>query len=132
MRAARFRATGLLLLLLLALAGGCDHGPKAGAVFVKLSGPAAVRSAEIRVVGPVTSVQAGDPAVRLFTSQTRGDTLLLIVVAAQGQTLGTKVLAELEVADKDAARGYATRVLQVAAADYSLQVPTAYAVSVSH
>lgn len=119
------------LLALLVLAAACSgDGPQPGDVSVVLVGTPDARSVELRLVGVQTGVVAFGADVRVFTSSS-GDTTLVIAIADQGHTLQEGPLARITVPDQGAAGQYAVQVLQVAAADYSLKNPVAYAVSIA-
>ncbi|HUK64265.1 MAG TPA: hypothetical protein VLV15_13055, partial [Dongiaceae bacterium] len=112
----------LVLAALLAAALSCGDvvGPLAGSMTVRLEGPVAVRSAQLRLIGAQTSVRPGPgTGFAVFTASGGGDTLLVAVVAPVGHTLSEGALVSVQVPDARRVSVYRVRLLEVAAADYS-------------
>ncbi len=99
-----------------------------GTVSVLINGPTGVRAATLQVIGTQTSVSApsGQPE-QIRSTPAKGDTLDVIVVANQGQTLTTPLLV---IHLPDTRVTPTLRLLQVAAPDYTLPDATLYTISV--
>jgi len=106
-------------------------GPLSGAVSVRLEGPAPVRSAAFRLVGPQSAVSAGaGTSNAVFTAAVLPDTLLVAVVAPVGHTLAEGPLIRVQVPDVRRVAGYRVSLLQVASADYTLQDEAKYTLTI--
>jgi hypothetical protein len=116
--------------MLTGAACGDGTGPKAGNLNLSLTGPVLARSAQFRVVGPQTGVTAGGANLRVFVTKLSGDTTMVAVIATVGHTLSESNIATFAVPDVGAAASYAITLLQVAAANYTLQNAALYAVTI--
>ena len=108
-----------------AACGGTE--PTDGALQLILTGPAPARAIQLRLVGKVTTPMSA-AGVRFFLDTVGVDTLLIMAVAQQGQTLPASSVGELQVPDVRAT--YQASLLQVAAPDYSLQSPALYSLTI--
>jgi len=124
------RVATAVAVMMAAAACGDSTGPKAGNLNLALTGPVPARSAQFRVVGPQTGVTAGGANLRVFVTPLGGDTTMVAVVANVGHTLSESNVATLAVPDVGAASSYAVTLLQVAAANYTLQNSASYTVTV--
>ena len=122
MRGAWSLAAAVLLL------AACSTDNHSGTLSVLINGPAGVRAATLQVIGAQTSVSvpSGEPE-QIRASAGTGDTLNVIVVASQGQTLTTPLLV-IHVPDTRVAPSL--RLLQVAAPDYTLPNVSLYSIAV--
>ena len=89
----------------------------------------AARSAQFRVVGPQSGITAGGANLRVFVTALSGDTTMVAVIATVGHTLSESNVASLTVPDVGAASSYRITLLQVAAANYTLQNAATYTVT---
>ena len=115
-------ALGALAALLLA---SCDGGgPQPGTLTVRLTGPASgatARSLKFRLVGSQTGVTApGSGAFALISDVLPGDTTVVAVFAAVGDSLNGAVVAHVAVPDVHAASSYVAQAVEVAGPFYSL------------
>jgi hypothetical protein len=112
----------------LALAAGCAGStePTGGLVSVILQGPAPARAVLFRLVGPhqAITVPSGYP-FRVYPTPGTGDTVIVAVVANQGQLL-TGAIVTTQVPNVRTPPTFT--LLQVAAADYSLPNAALYSV----
>lgn len=121
------RGVWSLAALALVLAG-CSTDNHSGTLSVLINGPTGVRAATLQVIGAQTSVSvpSGQPE-QIRSSAGTGDTLNVIVVANQGQTLTTPLLV-IHVPDTRVSPSL--RLLQVAAPDYTLPNVSLYSIAV--
>jgi hypothetical protein len=112
----------------LAAAAACGGSePTGGALQLVLAGPDPARAIQLRVVGRVTTPLSA-AGVRFFFDTLGVDTLMIMAVAQQGQTLPAASVGQLEVPD---VRGvYQATLLQVVAPDYSQQNPAIYSLTI--
>lgn len=108
-----------------------DSGPQPGVVNFNLAGPAGARSAVFKVVGPDLAVPTAPAGVRVYADTLPGDTLLVVAVAQAGHTLQEQAMGGVAVPDVRTALGFTVIVVQVAGANYALQNPFAYSVSIT-
>ena len=113
-------------LLLAAACGGTDV--RSGAVPLTLTGPVPARGVVFQLAGKhdTITVPSGQP-YRVFTTPGTGDTVTVVVVANQGSTL-TGAIVDVHVPDVRVPPTFT--MIQVAAANYSLQTASAYTVGV--
>lgn len=114
------------------LALGCSEpsGPVAGDLIVSFAGALQARAVKFRLVGPRTAVGPGDTGYRVYAANLLADTMLVIVVAAPGTTLGPGPIARLSVPDVRRVGAYVAIVDEVAGPTYALQNPTQFALTV--
>lgn len=124
------RCAALAAALLAGAACGDGTGPKAGNLNIALTGPVPARSAQFRVIGPLTGATAGGANVRVYATSLGGDTTMVAVIATVGHSLSESNVVTLAVPDVGAAASYKAILLQVAAANYTLQNPTVFTVTV--
>ena len=117
------------VLAALAAAAACGGTEPTGGTFqLTLNGPAPARAIQLRLVGRINGmVSAG--GVRFFVDTLGVDTVMVMAVAQQGQSLPTATFGHIVVPDVGAT--YQALLLQVAAPDYSLQVPALYSLTVT-
>ncbi|HEY2804291.1 MAG TPA: hypothetical protein VGI92_00375 [Gemmatimonadales bacterium] len=124
-RIARYAPIAALLAI-----GACSSSSDshAGSVQMTINGPAAPRAITFRVVGTQTAVTvpSGKP-YRIFTLKGAGDTLEVMVVANQGQTITVPVVA---ISLPDTRTLPTLTLLQVAATDYSIPAVGSYSISI--
>jgi len=130
MKTRPMRFIGAVAAMLAGAACGDGTGPKAGSLSLTLTGPVAARSAQFKVIGPQTGVTAGGANVRVFVTALGGDTTIVAAIATVGHSLSETNVASLAVPDVGAAATYSVILLQVAAANYTLQNAAAYSVAV--
>jgi hypothetical protein len=103
-------------------------GPVSGVAAVRLDGAVPVRSAVFRLVGAQRAVRPGPgTSFTVFSAAGGGDTLLVVVVAPVGHTLGEGALVSVQVPDVRRLAQYRLTLLQVASADYALHNPADFA-----
>ena len=114
-----------VVLLLAACSSTENHS---GTVSLLINGPTSLRAVRLQVIGNQTSVTVptGQPE-QIRSVPGTGDTLNVIVVANQGQTLTTPLLV---VHLPDTRVPPTLRVLEAAAPDYTLPNASLYTVSV--
>ena len=117
------------VLAALAVAGACGGTePTGGTLHLTLSGPAPARAIQFRLVGRLNGMVSTGSG-RFFVDTLGVDTVMVIADAGPGGSLVGAILPQLEVPDVRAA--YQALLLQVAAPDYSLQVPALYSLTVT-
>lgn len=121
MRALRRTALAAAMLL----AGACSSGTedKSGVVGYQLTGPVAARAVTFRVAGTHTAITPGGSAFHVYPSAATGDTVVVTVVANQGQSL-TGAIVNVAVPDKSVPPSLT--VLQVADNSYVLKNASLY------
>jgi hypothetical protein len=114
---------------LVALAACSGTEVKSGTLKVSLAGPSPARGVVFRVVGTHTgiAVPAGQP-FRVFTAEGSADTVIISVVANQGNTLSGAVV---QFAVPDTRTLPTAVILQVASPTYAMLSPSAFTLSVA-
>ena len=114
--------------LFMALAAACKDEPDSGNLHLVLTGPAAARAIELRLVGKVIAPVSA-AGVRFFTDTLGVDTVVIMAVAQQGLSLPVESVGHIQVPDVRAT--YDVLLLQVTAPDYSTRDPALYTVTVT-
>jgi hypothetical protein len=135
------RSAACVLAAALALASGCkDPVAPAQSVYVMLEtvpspfGGGALapppRAVNFRFVGPQSGFAPSLPGSTIFTSAGSGDTVTVMVIAPVGQVLNG-ALVRVSVPNAGLATSDDTvRLLQAAAADYSLVITLSYSMKI--
>ncbi len=110
-------ARNAALALALAAAAGCSDapsGPSPGSLSVRTATATTARAVLLRVTGAPVAAIAAPPAgaYTVYFDSTHADTVLIVVIAARGSTLGAGALAVLQVPDTRAAGRYAVTAVQ--------------------
>lgn len=116
------------LCVAVAAAAACGSEPDSGNLHLVLTGPAAARAIELRLVGKVIAPVSA-AGVRFFTDTLGVDTVVIVAVAQQGQALPVESVGHIQVPDVRAT--YDVLLLQVTAPDYSRRDPASYTVTVT-
>lgn len=117
----------------LALAAcGDGSGPSAGELAVQLTSATAPRALLLEVTGPQTgvSVPAGS-GYQVSVAPRGADTARIAIVAPQGATIATGVVARVSVANTGLVSSYSVRVIQAAGANYALLPANGFVVAVT-
>jgi hypothetical protein len=131
----------VVLAAALALASGCgDPVSPVQSVYVTIEtvpspfggGPLAAppRAVNFRFVGQQSGIEASLTGSTLFTQAVAGDTVSVVVIAPVGQVLNGAVVRVSVPSSGTASTADAVRLLQAAAADYSLISAASYTMKI--